>query len=124
MTSLPTVLLVDDNRSLRPLLRRLLETRSYRAIEASTGAEAIRLVEAAPAMIDLLITDVRMPGIGGVELSEWLVARFPEIRVLFMSGEGDDTAEHLAAVNPRRVFLSKPFTADVFLAAVRDLLNA
>jgi len=124
MSAQLTVLVVDDNRSLRPLLRRLLEGRGYRAIEATTGADAIRLIENDPGLIDLLVTDVLMPGIGGVELGEMLAGRYPELRILFMSGESDDTAERQATMDPRRAFLPKPFTADAFLAAVRDVLNA
>jgi CheY-like chemotaxis protein len=119
-----TVLIVDDNRSIRPLLRRLLEAAGYRAIEAPTGAEAIRLIGDDAGPIDLLVTDVRMPGIGGVELGEILAERFAGLRILFMSGESHELAEQQAAMNPIRAFLPKPFTADVFLAAVREVLSA
>src|SRR5437879_299240 len=81
-----TVLLVDDEDPVRLLVRTMLELDGYAVLEASDGAEAQDVADRHGGGIDLLVTDIMMPGINGYELAQRLVARRPEMKVLFISG--------------------------------------
>jgi two-component system, cell cycle sensor histidine kinase and response regulator CckA len=120
-----TVLVVEDNRSIRPLLRRLLEGEGYRTLEAAGPTEALELLEReGMSKLDLLVTDVRMPGTSGCELGKQIAERYEGVRMLFMSGQPDQDVERLIAESPYVMFLQKPFLAERFVATVRALLSA
>jgi PAS domain S-box-containing protein len=119
-----TVLLVEDEEPLRAILRRSLETAGYAVLEASSGQDALSLSRTHPEPIDVLLTDVMMPGINGVSLSQQLASERPVTRVLFMSGH---TADFVAreGVDPASVrFLQKPFSTDTLCRELRDVLAA
>ena len=93
-------------------------------MEASNGGEALRRADEIAGAIDLLLTDVMMPGIGGKELVQRLLATRPKTRVILMSGYTDDEDLRRELGAARYVFLQKPFTAKKVAATVRALLDA
>jgi CheY-like chemotaxis protein len=119
-----TVLLVEDETPLRAILRRSLEAAGYAVLEADSGDAALSVVQSHRGDIDVLLTDVVMPGMNGVVLSQAVTHRRPRIRVLFMSGHAADSfARHDFDPNAVR-FLQKPFSADVLHREVHDALAA
>src|SRR5690606_28854972 len=105
------LLLAEDEPAIRQALARVLRTHGYEVIEAANGGEALRLAEAEPGRIDLLLTDVMMPGIGGRELAQRLAHQRPGLRVILMSGYTDDEGLRAEIGDDRHVFLQKPFAA-------------
>jgi CheY-like chemotaxis protein len=118
-----TILLVEDEQSLRAIACEILAGHGYTVLEAGTAADAIALAARHPGRIDLVVTDVVMPGMNGRALSEALVATRPGIRVLFMSGYTDDVIAHRGVLEPGIVLLEKPFTILALLHRVRDVLD-
>ncbi|MBI4885713.1 MAG: PAS domain S-box protein [Acidobacteria bacterium] len=116
-----TILLVDDDPAVRGLARRMLERQGYRVIEAD-GSAAARAAADATTPIDLLLTDVLMPGGGGPDLYQELAAAHPGLKVVFMSGYSDDSA---AVHDPMdgHVFLHKPFGGESLVGKVREALD-
>jgi CheY-like chemotaxis protein len=121
-TGSETVLLVEDEASLRTLARELLETNGYRVIDAGSGWEALATVEAHPEPIDLLLTDVVMPNMSGTELADRLKTLRPEIAVLYMSGYTDDALGRHGALAPGTLLLHKPFDEQNLTRRVREAL--
>lgn len=117
-----TILLVEDEESVRSLATGVLRRSGYTVLDADCGEEALRLVRTAGQRIDLLVTDVVMPRMSGREVADALLADAPSLRVLFISGYAADALD--AGFDPRHGFLQKPFTPDVFSRAVRSLLDA
>ena len=118
-----TVLLVEDEEGVRALGARILERHGYTVLEARNGREALSVVQQHPGRIDLLLTDVVMPEMGGKQLSEAMLARDPSLRVLFMSGYTDGDISRRGQLDPCTAFLQKPFTAKALLAQVREVLD-
>jgi len=119
-----TILLVEDEESLRKLTRKILADVGYAVLEAGNAEEAIQVATASSGTIDVLLTDVVMPGISGGELAKKLSAEFPHIRVLFMSGYTDGAIEVRGNLKPGLVVLRKPFTRDALLHAIEDAMAA
>jgi PAS domain S-box-containing protein len=117
-----TILLVEDEETLANLARRVLLKHGYRVLTASSGATA-REVAAEQPGIDLLLTDVVMPGMSGRELADELQRRFPDLKVLFMSGYTDDAIVHQGFLDPGLAFLQKPFTPYGLAKKVREVLR-
>ncbi|HEX9127649.1 MAG TPA: response regulator, partial [Gemmatimonadaceae bacterium] len=117
-----TVLVVEDAEGLRELVRRLLEKLGYVVLVAANADEALRRFEENPA-IDVLLTDVVMPGASGPELSRQLVQRRPALKVIYMSGYTDEAIVHHGVLDPGIAFLNKPFTADALGRKIREVLN-
>jgi PAS domain S-box-containing protein len=115
-----TILLVEDEAPVRALARRILSRAGYTVLEATDGADALRIARAHPGAIDLVLTDVVMPGMSGRELVEALRRERPIVAVLYMSGYTDDVIVRRSALNPRMVFVQKPFTAAELELAVRE----
>ena len=120
-----TVLLVEDELDLRELVREILEGQGYQVLEASTGAEAIRLWEGQDQKIDLLLSDMIMPeGMSGRELAEKLQKSDPDLPVIITSGYSQDMIERDAALDERIRFFSKPFHPAQLAQAVRECLDS
>jgi two-component system, cell cycle sensor histidine kinase and response regulator CckA len=120
-----TVLLVEDEISVRALAARVLRAQGYAVIEAANGDEALALAhDRGEAGIDLLLTDVIMPQIGGRELAARLKALLPQVKVLYMSGYTDDAIVHHGRLEPGIVFLHKPFSPAALARKVREVLDA
>ncbi|HEX7052096.1 MAG TPA: PAS domain-containing protein [Longimicrobiales bacterium] len=119
-----TVLLVEDESAVRSLVRRVLERRGYKVLEATNGAEAIQLAAGYPDRIDLVLTDVVMPDLAGPELVESLAPLRPEMRVIFMSGYADHEVVRRGVLEYRAGFIGKPFSPDSLSRKVREILDA
>jgi two-component system cell cycle sensor histidine kinase/response regulator CckA len=119
-----TILLVEDESSVRVLARRMLTSLGYHVIEARHGKDALELAAAQSCNIDLLVTDVVMPELGGRDLASEMRTRCPGLPVLFTSGYTDDELLRKGILDPGYKLLRKPFTKDDLARAVRGLLDA
>jgi two-component system cell cycle sensor histidine kinase/response regulator CckA len=117
-----TILLVEDDQAVRALTRRLLEEKGYKVLEASGSQAAIAIAESAEQPIDLLLTDVVMPEMGGSDLASRLVTLRPGIKVLYMSGYTDDAVVRHGLVAEGATFLQKPFTPERLAQKVSETL--
>jgi CheY-like chemotaxis protein len=115
---------VEDNEMVRTLTCEILEARGYTVLEARHGADALDLAQRYHGPIDLLVTDVIMPEMGGRELARRLGAARPRMRVLYMSGYAADAIVHQGVLDERVAFLPKPVKADVLGRKVREVLDA
>ncbi|MDR3699498.1 MAG: response regulator [Candidatus Sulfopaludibacter sp.] len=116
-----TILVVEDAESIRKLVCAMLSHDGYRCLEASDGAEALKVAARAD-KLHLVITDVVMPQMGGPELARHLAVMRPEVRILFMSGYTDDPLVHRVE-KMSTIFLPKPFTAAALTNKVRKSLE-
>jgi CheY-like chemotaxis protein len=118
-----TVLVVEDNESVRRLVHSVLQGHGYTVLDAAEPAEALALVERYGGHIALLVTDVVMPGISGRELARQLEAARPGLLVLYMSGYTDDAIVNHGVLEVGVAFLQKPFTPAGLLHKVREVLD-
>ena len=118
-----TILVVEDANGLRELARRMLDAQGYTVFTAANAGEAIRLFEE-HSSIDVLLTDVVMPGSSGPELSKRLTERRPGLKVLFMSGYTDDAIVQHGVLNAGVFLLNKPFTAESLGRKIREVLDS
>jgi DNA-binding NtrC family response regulator len=118
-----TVLLVEDEPGVRHLSKRILGSAGYHVLEAANGDDAERVFEEHHDSIDLVVTDVIMPGCGGLELLNRLQVRVPTLRVLYMSGYTEQSAAQKTGIDRGLPFVQKPFTAAEFVRHVRDALD-
>ena len=116
-----TVLLVEDEESVRQLVKETLESRGYTVLEAEDGEHALAIA-AKKSAVQLMITDVVMPGINGQELAKEISKTHPKTKVLFLSGYAEDTIRQ-DALEPGTAFLQKPFTLQTLLRKVREVLG-
>jgi two-component system cell cycle sensor histidine kinase/response regulator CckA len=119
-----TILLVEDEADVRGVAARILLRLGYSVIEASDGATALRVAATVPGRIDLLLTDLVMPSMGGRELGVQLTALRPSMRVLLTSGYADDAALRMGADAAAVAFLRKPFSSRLLAEKVREVLDA
>jgi hypothetical protein len=119
-----TVLLVEDEDSVRELVRVTLASRGYKVLEAEHGEAGLRVADETKGTIDILVTDVVMPGIGGRELAKRILARRPNIKVLYLSGYTEDAIATQGALTPGTAFLQKPFTLQNLAKKVREVLRS
>jgi PAS domain S-box-containing protein len=117
-----TILLVEDDERVRGAAERVLLSRGYTVITASNGVDALEVANRHVGAIELTITDLVMPVMGGRELARQLVVVRPDTKILFMSGYTEDAASQASLLDPGAVFLSKPFTPDALAAKVRETL--
>jgi DNA-binding response OmpR family regulator len=117
-----SVLVVDDETSMRRILRRMLEAENFHVEEAPDGESALRLVQARPEPFDLVLTDLSMPLIDGRQVSETLARHRPSVAVLCMSADPDAVPYIESSDVPVRV-MHKPFTAEDLYHAVRDAIT-
>jgi two-component system, cell cycle sensor histidine kinase and response regulator CckA len=116
---LETILLVEDEDALRAATGEFMQSLGYTVLTASDGAEAMRICEAHSGSIDLILTDLVMPGITGTELVEMVHSNHPEIRVIYMSGYTDRRID----LDPEVILLQKPFQLSVLAAKLREVLR-
>lgn len=119
-----TVLLVEDETNLRRLARQYLETQGYKILEAEDGAAALQIVAGHKGTIDLLLTDVIMPGANGRELATQITQLLPDIRVLYMSGYAENAIGQDGTLDPGINLLQKPFSLPALKDRVREVLDS
>ena len=118
-----TILVAEDDDQVRAVVRRVLARAGYQVLEARSGGEALALAERHLHSIDLLLTDVVMPEMGGPELASALSSRRPGLRLLFMSGYTDDSMLRHGVFEGEVAYLQKPLTPDLLLRRVREVLD-
>jgi PAS domain S-box-containing protein len=118
-----TILVVEDEEGLRGVVSELLESLGYAVLGARTGGEALALAQRVGQPLDLVITDVVLPGIGGRELGEQLVAIRPGVKVLYVSGYTDDAVVRYGVRAGEMEFLQKPFTSEALARKARAILD-
>ena len=123
LTGSEVIMVVEDNEQVRQLATRALSRLGYSIIEAADGEEALRKLESVDRRIDLLVTDVVMPILGGRQLVERLRVRRPSIRVLYMSGYAPSAITHQGILDTGTPILQKPFTPDSLARKVRQVLD-
>jgi CheY-like chemotaxis protein len=117
------ILVVEDDDAVRRMTREFLKIRGYTVIEARCAADAIQFVECHEETIDLLLTDVLMPGMKGRELVDRLGKLRPSLKVLYMSAYTEDDAINIGILSPGTAFIEKPFSPDELAGKVRDVLS-
>ena len=122
--ALGTILLVEDESSLRNLSRQYLENQGYTVLEAAEGAAAIQICNSHPGPIHLLLTDLIMPGINGRELARRVCAMRPETKVLYMSGYTENAMAHNAMLEEGIALLQKPFSLSTLRIKVSEKLSS
>jgi DNA-binding NtrC family response regulator len=119
-----TILVVEDAADVREFVARVLIRSGYHVLVADGPRTALTMLDGDPGCVDLLLSDVIMPGMNGRELADVVSARRPEIAVLFMSGYTDNAIVHHGVLDARTNFVHKPFTPDQLLSEVRRALAA
>jgi PAS domain S-box-containing protein len=119
-----TILLVEDETHLRRLARQYLETQGYKILEAEDGAAALQIVDGHQGAIDLLLTDVIMPGMNGRVLATNIAKLLPDIRVLYMSGYTENAIGHAGTLDAGVNLLQKPFSLPALKDRVREVLDS
>jgi two-component system cell cycle sensor histidine kinase/response regulator CckA len=119
-----TVLVVEDQAEVRKVVRRVLEKRGYRVLEASNGREALKIHEDCNGQIDLVLTDVVMPEMGGSELAAHLREIAPQLPVIYMSGYTEDEVLRRGVPGDATRLLQKPFTTNALADIVREVLTS
>ncbi len=118
-----TILLVEDEAGIRALVRKILRRENYNVIDAGSAEEALAMAASAAGKIDLLVTDVKLPGASGRELAEKVREARQDVKVLYVSGYTDDDAVRTGAIPPGSRFLQKPFTLGALVGKVKESLE-
>ncbi len=118
-----TVLLSEDEQDVREIAREFLESGGYKVIEAKNGQEAVELAAKHRGQIDLLVTDMVMPGMTGQDLAVRLQREHPGLAVVFMSGYSEHAATEMANADPSVRLMTKPFSRSAILRTVREILH-
>ena len=118
-----TVLIVDDDPALLDILAEQVSLFGYQPIKAASGEKALEVVPRHPE-IDLMLTDVMMPSMNGVDLARQIVELYPEIKILFMSGYICPSLAHYGVQDNDPFFLQKPFTPNTLISKMRNVLAA
>lgn len=125
LTGSETILLVEDERAILKMTKTILETLGYSVISASTPGEAIEIAKRFDSKaIDLLVTDIIMPEMNGLELADLLQASFPRLKNLFMSGYLEDAIARHGVLNTRLFFINKPFTRSELARKIREVIDS
>ncbi len=117
-----TILIVDDEIKMRAILKFGLMRHGFSVLEAGGGEEALRVSKEWEGPIHLLLVDVVMPGMSGVELAPQIMAMRPDMKVILMSGYRDDQVFLNAALNPNTPFFHKPFTIEALIHKIQELV--
>jgi len=123
MSGTETILLVEDQASVRRLTASVLRGCGYRLIEAESGEEALRAATGYPGTIHLMLTDVVLPGMTGKDLADRLQAARPDMKVLFASGYAENVIVHRGVINPGIHYLAKPYAPHALAVRVREVLD-
>jgi CheY-like chemotaxis protein len=118
-----TILLVEDDEEVRQVASRILRRNGYRVLEAENGADALRVCETESDPVDLIVTDIVMPEMGGAELAKKIRETQPDARILFTSGYTEDSALRQSFLEPGEAFIEKPFTPALLARKTRELLG-
>ncbi len=119
-----TILLVEDEEIVRNLAREILTGNGYKVLEARSGKAGLSVCETYVGPIHLLISDVIMPEMGGVELKAKVVKLRPGIKILFMSGYTDESITASGVFNSETAFIEKPFSPDGLARKIREVLDS
>jgi PAS domain S-box-containing protein len=119
-----TILVVEDDRDVRAYLVELLRDLNYRVLSAHDAVAALGMIETGGIRIDLLLTDVVLPGMNGRQLAEQAKNRRPDLKVLFTTGYSRNAIVHQGRLDPGVAMIQKPITQDTLAARIRDLLDA
>jgi PAS domain S-box-containing protein len=118
-----TILVVEDEVQVRDLVQEVLQAEGYTVLTAADGEEGLHLCTAYDGPIDLLLTDVVMPGMSGPEMAQCILPMRPKLKVVYMSGYASDAMGDHGVLDPGTTFLQKPFTPDILLEKVRETLD-
>jgi two-component system cell cycle sensor histidine kinase/response regulator CckA len=118
------VLVVDDEQGLRDLVCRTLQAEGYETLEAGHGAEALEVMESAAESVDLVVTDVVMPGMDGRELGRRLEQRWPDLPILYISAYDVNDIFRRGSPRSSAPFLQKPFPLEGLITTVQGLLRS
>lgn len=117
----PVALVVDDNAAMRGLLSRLLVREGYRVLQAGDGVEALYVIRATEARIDIVIADVLMPAMTGDELARHLRAERPDLAIVFVSGQEPESQIEAILASGAAAFLAKPFSREALEVAISSV---
>jgi len=117
-----TILLVEDSDVVRDVIARMLEERGFTVLPASSGEDALSISRRREASFDLLLTDIVMPEMSGVELADRLERERPDVRILFMTGYAEEAVVNEGILGKHRECIGKPFTREQITKRVRKLL--
>jgi two-component system cell cycle sensor histidine kinase/response regulator CckA len=116
-----TILVVDDEDLIRTMIGKMLKPMGYCILHAANGSEALTICEQRHGAVHLIVTDVTMPGMNGVDLVDYATAHWPSIKILFITGFATDAA--IRRRTSRHPLLPKPFTRDELTGTVQELLS-
>jgi CheY-like chemotaxis protein len=119
-----TILVVEDEDVVRHLMRDVLRTHGYQVLMAADGCEALAIAAQHAGPIDLVLSDVVLPGIGGLEVIERMAEVRPRARVMLMSGYADDAIAAYGVLDPSITLINKPFQLHELTQSVREVLDA
>ncbi|MBL8989421.1 MAG: PAS domain-containing protein [Gemmatimonadetes bacterium] len=122
-TGTETILLAEDEESVRTMVRKILTGAGYSVLEARHGADALLVSREYQGKIDLLLTDVVMPEMNGLRLAQWIAAERPDTQIVFMSGYTRDEVDRKGLTQPGVSFIHKPFTVNELANTVREVLD-
>lgn len=118
-----TILVVEDNNTVRSLIKNILISYGYQILDAAEGQSALQLLDPRKESIDLLITDVVMPGMGGRQVARAITEKFPRIKTLYVSGYTGKAITHHGVLESGTAFLQKPFSPMALVKKVRQILD-
>jgi DNA-binding response OmpR family regulator len=118
----PTVLVVDDEEDLRDIMRRMLDRRGFATLTAGDSQQAIAVCREHPGEIDVLVTDLGLPGASGGELSRTATELRPGMRVVYISGLPKEMAVVAGLIDEQAVLVKKPFSTELLVTALREVL--
>lgn len=118
----PTVLVVDDEEDLRDIIRRMLERRGFATLTAGDSQQAIEVCREYPGEIDILVTDLGLPGVSGGELSQAATELRPTMRVVYISGLPKDIAVADGLIGEDALLVKKPFSSESLVEALRSVI--
>ena len=119
----PTVLVVDDEEDLREIMRRMLDRRGFVTLVAGDVDQALATCRDHDGTIDVLVTDLGLPGTSGAELSRAAIALRPDLRIIYISGLPKDIAVSKGLINEDALLVKKPFMSEVLIEALRSVIG-